>query len=94
MRGGVLELAPLADGAQHEHGDDAHPTGGDDRAEEDPESERKAAIAVALQPHQAVADEPAGDAAEADRREGGSAGGRGRQCRQWSVACVIHRGRS
>ena len=29
---------------------------------------------VALQAYQAVADQPAGDAAEADRREGGSPG--------------------
>ena len=51
-------------GPQHEHGDDAHPAGGDDRADEDPESERQAAVTVALQAYQAVADQPAGDAAE------------------------------
>ena len=43
-----------------------------DRADEDAESERQATVAVALQPHEAVADQPAGQAAEADRREGGS----------------------
>ena len=72
----VLQLAPLADGAQHEHGDDAHPAGGDDRADEDPEAERQAAVAVALQAHEAVADQPAGDAAETDRRERRRPGGR------------------
>ena len=52
-------------GPQHEHGDDAHPAGGDDGAGEDAEPQRQGAVAVALQLDEAVADQPAGQAAEA-----------------------------
>ncbi len=53
----VVELAPLAEGAQDEHGDDAHPAGGDHRAGQDPEAEREPAVALALQLDEAVADQ-------------------------------------
>ncbi len=71
----VTQLTPLTDCPQHEHGDDAHAAGGDDRPDEDSQAERQAAVAVALQAHEAVADERAGETAQADRREGGASGG-------------------
>ena len=72
----VVELAPLAEGTQDEHGDDAHPAGGDHRAGEDPEAEREPAVALALQLDEAVADQRAGETGQADGDEGGGPGGR------------------
>ena len=63
-------LLPLADGAQHEHGDDAHPAGGERRRRTSaPRPAADVAVAVALQLDQRVADQPAGEAADEDGDE-------------------------
>jgi hypothetical protein len=67
-------IVPPTVANSHESGDDAHPPGGDDRADEDPQPERQGAVAVALQAHEAVADQSAGDTAETDRRKRGRPG--------------------
>lgn len=78
----ILNVAPLPGGAQHKHGDDAHATGRDDRADENAESAWDRAAAVALHRDQGVADQAAGQAAEADGRERGDPGGWRGQRRQ------------
>ncbi len=69
----ALDLTPLAEGPEHEDGDDAHPASGEDGAEEQPDAERQAAVALALELHERVADEPPGEPADEDRHEGGDA---------------------
>ena len=51
------------------------PPAGDDRPEQDAESQWHGTVTIALQAHEAVADQAAGQAPEADRREGGRPGG-------------------
>ena len=67
----ILDLAPLAEGAQHQHRDDAHAPGGENRTGEDPDAERRVAVAGALHVDQPVADESAGQPAEDDGNVGG-----------------------
>src|SRR5215211_6502561 len=48
----AFDFFPLADGAQHEHGDDAHATGCHDRTDERADAQWQTAITVALDAHQ------------------------------------------
>jgi hypothetical protein len=66
----VLELAPLAHGAQGEDGHHGHADRRDHGADEDAETFRDGAVAIALDRDQGIADEAAGESAEQDADEG------------------------
>ena len=84
------ELAPLAHGPQHEHGDDGRAGGGERRAPTTaPMAGADRAVARALEVDEAVADQAAGEAADDDGDEGEGPGRGRRQRRQRAVGDVV-----
>ena len=81
----ILDRLPLAEGAQDEHGDDAHTDRGDHGTDQGAQALADPALAVALDPDEAVADQPAGEPAEEDRDEGRDPRSRRGECRQRAV---------
>jgi dolichol-phosphate mannosyltransferase len=78
----LLDLAPLAHGPEHEHGDDAHAPGGDERTHQQSDALGRVARSGALQFHQRVPDEATRHPAENDggeRCDAGGGRGEGRQ---------------
>ncbi len=104
VRVALFDLTPLAHCPQHQNSHDTHAQGSYDGTDEGADSLGDVAITVALQLHQGVPDEPAGQAAEQDRDEGcGPSGGGGESregpfvvghgCQRMLPVRARHRGR-
>ena len=65
----VFDVAPLANCAKDKYGNDAHAAGSNDSADERAKPPAGGALAAALHPHQAVADETTRKTAHDDRGE-------------------------
>jgi DNA polymerase IV len=83
--GAIFDLPPLAECAHDEHGHHGHADRRGERPDQQADSGRQPAVAVALEIDQGVADQSAREAADQNRSEGGDAYTDRRQGRQRSL---------